>query len=198
MADHMTAEQLRLQLIAIADGLREARGRVPTDDRTITAAVHLLRQLAARLSGMAAVPAELLQWGASLRADRRENDHCTADPVFTVERRRRIFGIDFDYCQEHTWVDDCGECNIEECARLDATYDETGNEPDGYTRCGYMDVWENVASYITPEPAREFASAKGDDYRVMVDSGCRNAQWRALRSFLLALPDPSAPEPPHA
>ena len=53
MAEHMTAEQLRLQLIAIADGLREARGRVPTDDRTITAAVHLLRQLAARLSGMA-------------------------------------------------------------------------------------------------------------------------------------------------
>ncbi|MCC2597428.1 hypothetical protein LKR43_13885 [Pusillimonas sp. MFBS29] len=35
------------------------------------------------------------------------------------------------------------------------------------------------------ESAQEFADAKGEGFRVYVDSGCRNHEWKALRAFLL-------------
>lgn len=149
-------------------------------------------ELRAIVSELTAVPVDLARWGASLRADLQHNDHCTADPVFTVEKRRRIYGMDANYSETFTWIQDCDECTPEECATLDTAYDETGEEPDGCMRVGYVDLWEHVASYITPEPARDFVAAKGKDYRVMVDSGCRNSQWKQLRAFLLALPDPCA------
>lgn len=198
----MTAEQLRAELAKLWREMADFRcaGSEMTAD-----AVHMymrdyaeqLREIAARLSAMAAaVPPELLAWGVALRADRQDNDHCTADPIFTVEKRRRIFGIDTDYCDQATWVSDCEECSPDERARLDAAYDETGDVPDGFMRVGYFDTWECVAVYITLDAARDFAAAKGADHRVMVDSGCRNHQWKQLRAFLLALPEPAAPEVP--
>lgn len=61
MAEHMTAEQLREQIRNVALYARTKRGEVADTEAAqfaLTAIANSLDQLAARLSGMAAVPAD--------------------------------------------------------------------------------------------------------------------------------------------
>ena len=134
-----------------------------------------------------AIPAYIRLMAQRIAAD--TFDHCTADPIFTVERRRTITGLDTNYTDNIGWFDtDSGNrVEGEEAVDLEARYDVTGDEPEGYVRTGYFEEWEHCATYITLEAAQAFAESKGEKYRVYVDSGCRNHEWKALRAFLLSI-----------
>lgn len=121
--------------------------------------------------------------------------HCTSDPIFTVEKRNLIIGLDLDYDCQVGWFHDGDQVTGDEAAALEAAYQESGSEPDDFTRTGIAESWEHHASYLTKEAAEAFVQAKGDAYRVYVDSGCRNHEWKALRAFLLQI---AAPTPPAA
>ncbi|WP_341667392.1 hypothetical protein [Alcaligenes sp. SDU_A2] len=132
-----------------------------------------------------AVPDAILLMAQRIAAD--DFEHCTSDPIFTVEKRNLITGLDLDYTDNIGWFCEGEQIDDEDAAVLEAAYQESGNVPDNYTRTGIEETWEHFATYVTLEAAREFVSKKGDQYRVYVDSGCRNHEWKALRAFLLQI-----------
>lgn len=118
-------------------------------------------------------------------------EHCTADPIFTVQRRDQITGLDLDYDCEVGWFHDGDQITGDKAAALEAAYQESCTVPDDYTRTGIAETWEHFATYVTMEAAQEFVAKKGPKYRVYVDSGCRNHEWKALRALLLQIADAS-------
>lgn len=118
-------------------------------------------------------------------------EHCTADPIFTVQRRDQITGLDLDYDCEVGWFHDGDQITGDKAAALEAAYQESCTVPDDYTRTGIAETWDHFATYVTMEAAQEFVAKKGPKYRVYVDSGCRNHEWKALRALLLQIADAS-------
>ncbi|WP_428383732.1 hypothetical protein [Nevskia ramosa] len=138
------------------------------------------------------VPPEILEIGRRLLADREQNDHCTADPMFVVQKKRRIYGFDTSYCTRTVWLD--SECESTEVpakrARVLDRRDDRGDKiPPRYERTGYIDEWEHVTTYLTSEAAHAYCEAKAyeGELRVYVDSGCRNHEWKAMQAFFMGL-----------
>lgn len=134
-----------------------------------------------------AIPDEIRLMAERIAADTFE--HYTADPIFTVQKKRIVTGLDTDYTDNVGWFDTGSGDLVEgdEAAELEARYDDTGDKPEGYVRTGWFEEWKHYATFITMESAQEFAKSKGENCRVYVDSGCRNHEWRALRAFLLSI-----------
>ncbi|MHA7917251.1 hypothetical protein [Alloalcanivorax xenomutans] len=141
-----------------------------------------------------AVPELLVDMGRRMLADQEDNGHFTADPVFVVQRRRMVAGIDTDYDPEIGWLDE--ESNLiegEERQQLEAGYQESGNVPEGYTRTGVTWEWEYVDTYLTIEAARARINGVPDG-RVYVESAYRNHEMKAIREFLMSVAAaPTAP-----
>ncbi len=138
------------------------------------------------------VPPEILEIGRRLLADRQQNDHCTADPMFTVQKQRRIYGFDTVYSEQTVWIDTESESKEVPAKRarvLDRRDDRGDKIPPRYERTGYIDEWEHVATYLTSEAAHAYVKAKAwsAESRVYVDSGCRNHEWKAMQAFFMDL-----------
>ncbi len=156
------------------------------DGRT-NSATHLLYEAmkALRNSTLLPVSVDIRRMAERIAADKFE--HYTADPIFTVQRRRVWAGFDLVYEPKIGWFCDGEQVTGAERDALEAEYQESGKVPSDRTRTGIMEMWEHHATYMTMEAAQEFVAKKGDEYRVYVDSGCRNHEWQALRAFLLQI-----------
>lgn len=125
-----------------------------------------------------------------------QNNHCTSHPVFVVQQRRRMYGFSPDYSDNVVWLDnynDSAEAGPEEAKRLESDYDETGIEPDGWTRTSYVDVWEHVTTCFTEHSAQAYVKRNGHNLehpRVYVESAWRNQEWQDVVQWLTV----SAPE----
>lgn len=117
--------------------------------------------------------------------------HCTRDPLFVVQKKQRRYGFDADYCDESAWIDSEGnEVHGDEAKAMEASYEETGVEPDDFRRTGVCDAWEFVTLMFTQAAADEFIDRNRHRYgemRVYVDSAYRNPEMIAVRNFLSAL-----------
>lgn len=155
---------------------------------------HRATLMAVQPSPSAPVPESIRLIAQRMAAD--NGDHCTRDPIFTVEKKRRIVGIDTDYAQTTGWFNtDGGEMiDAEHATELEAKWKEGADVPDGHIRSGYIDEWEHVSSYFTKEAAQAVVDAKADAFRVYVDSAYRNHEWQAMRAFMLSLAAASPPE----
>jgi len=123
---------------------------------------------------------------------RTQDNRCTAIPVFIVKENKRIYGFDPTYADgdDIAWIDsanDCAEADSEERAKLEAEWDGTGEEPDGWTRTAYQDRWEFVTACFTEEGCKEYLRRNGHNHgatRIYVASGYRNDEWDAVREHL--------------
>jgi hypothetical protein len=80
------------------------------------------------------------------------------------------------------------EAHGEERAALEAEYEETGEEPDQWTRSGAKDTWEFVTVCFTEAAAKAFIKANAHrlkEPRVYVDSAYRNEEMNAVRKLLM-------------
>jgi hypothetical protein len=138
------------------------------------------------------VPENVLVIARRMVEEAKDNDHCTAHPIFNVQRRRIVTGIDTDYTDNVAWIDeDCDILDKEDSAPLESAYQETGEVAEGYIRTGFSEEWEHVDSYLTERSANSRCS--GDPkYRVMVDSAYRNKEMQIVRDFLMSLAKKSA------
>ena len=121
---------------------------------------------------------------------RTQDNRITALPVFVVQQKRRVYGMDPAYSDEIVWVDSDGEALPEEVAALDAEYEETGDEPDGWTRTSYIDVWEFVTCCFTENGCNDYIEANRHNLkepRVYAYSGHRNREWETVRDYLAAV-----------
>ncbi len=130
---------------------------------------------------------------------RTQDNAITADPIFYVQRSRRIYGVDSTYTDNTVWIEDCEEVTEEHSKKLDE-WEDTGkwDDPEGEycnpkkcTRTGYFDIWENVQPFFTRAGAEHYIKINGHNIfgphppRIYVDSAYRNAEWRAMRNLLL-------------
>lgn len=120
------------------------------------------------------------------------NDHCTADAIFIVERKRYVFGIDTDYTdrvcailKDSHWEDpdqfynDHLEYSIStkldewaqkesECDFIDLSESDKWDaikEIEDVTVTGMDERWEYVNSHFTKDAAEAFIKRKKHDYR---------------------------------
>jgi len=125
---------------------------------------------------------------------RNQDNLATACPVFMVQRRRRIYGLDPDYADTFVWLSDDGDYEAEEAEipALEAEHDRTGaDEHGGFRRLAYVDIWENVQPFFTRHGAARYLVVNGHNLRpetrIYVESGWRNQEWEDIRAALLAL-----------
>ena len=128
---------------------------------------------------------------------RKQSNDCTNLPMFVVQTRRRIYGMDTDYSEEIAWLyaDEAVEVDADTAKHLEEMY-QTNHEINGdlclddYTRTAYIDVWEMATVCFTRKGAEDYIKANGhnlNEPRIYVESGYRNVEFETIRKFLLNL-----------
>lgn len=121
---------------------------------------------------------------------RTQDNRITEAPLFAVQERRRIYGIDPAYTDDVTWLDSEyveAEPDVARC--LERAY-RTGKGPSGWTRTGYRDVWEFVTACFTEQGCKEYLAANGHNHgetRIYAYGSFRNREWQDVRVHLMGL-----------
>ncbi len=107
---------------------------------------------------------------------RTQDNDCTADQLFIVEQRERIYGLKPQWSDKTVWIDDEGEC-----------------EPTapGASKTNYADRWKFVTACFTRKGCEDYIAVNGHNLkepRIYTASAYRNREWQTIRAFLLALP----------
>ncbi|MGN5044110.1 hypothetical protein [Aeromonas sp. 3P] len=141
--------------------------------------------------------------------------HCTADAIFKVESRERIYGIDKDYTdklavifEDSVWfspqeywddLDEEGRAELNrvaqhwsECDFLerdeDDQWDQLG-DLDDHRVTGWDESWEYVCSHFTKDAAEAFIERKRHDYRkgirVYVDAQTHCWEYNTIKEGIL-------------
>lgn len=113
-------------------------------------------------------------------------DHCTANPIFIVQKKEIISGIDNDFDPAFFWVNADGEGEYSDEEMKDALEEIFDGEEDGpdeydldhddeitcnsgkktlFRKVGYIERWEYVCAHFTKEAAEAFIGRKKHDYR---------------------------------
>lgn len=132
-------------------------------------------------------------WLEMAQEIRTQDNASTAEPIYIVQQRQRMYGIDPDLCDdgEIVWMDlmnDHEEIKGEEAKSLEEAYQESLEIPENYTRTGYMDTWEFVQPFFTKKGAEDYIEVNRHrltDPRIYVDSAYRNYEWQEVRKRLL-------------
>lgn len=132
--------------------------------------------------------------------------HCTANPIFIVQSRERITGIDLSFDPETYWTDEDSECEWtkEEFNEQLAEYVADGGEHEDFDidideevmrgqvvifrKLGYCENWEYVCAHLTRGAAEAFIKRKKHDHRklrIYVDSQYWCWEFNAIIKGLL-------------
>jgi hypothetical protein len=121
---------------------------------------------------------------------RTQDNRITQDPIFQVQVKERIYGLDSSCSDDFVWRDDdYNDVEIPE----DADPDEP---PDGVTVIYYTTIWRVVKEAFTEEGCKEHLRLNGHNYRgydevrIYADSLYRCPEMIAIRNALIALPPP--------
>lgn len=126
------------------------------------------------------------------RLIRSQDNRATAQPVFCVQQRKRIYGIDSNYTETFTWLHEGEEVDASTAQQLERCRPRP-EKTAAFTRVGYVDVWEFVTASFTLKGCEDYLAVNGHNLkepRIYVASGYRNAEWIALREFLHAQRSP--------
>jgi hypothetical protein len=118
------------------------------------------------------------------------NDHCTRDPIFIVQSRKRVYGFDQQYEGDYVWCDTANEHDEADALmakRLDVL-DDGGRETGKWEKVYYVDRWDYVCSHFTKEAASTFIDRKKHDHhelRIYVDCQLYCWEYNAIINGLL-------------
>lgn len=136
--------------------------------------------------------------------------HGTADPIFMVQKKELIFGLEDGYADYYVWVDtsddgDVFETDEELEERINEDFEETGLRYDEYflahdyeitinghiafKKFGVKEFWQTVNCHFTREGAEAFIERKKHDYselRIYVDTQYWSREWRDVVHALLS------------
>jgi len=105
-------------------------------------------------------------------------EHITAHPIFIVEERLRVYGMDHDHAEGRVHLNR----DRDECDPNDYDADET---------VGYKDIWKWVQPFFTRQAAQQFIDQHSHNLsspRIYVASGHNNVQWQEVRQMCLEEP----------
>ncbi len=134
-----------------------------------------------------------------------QDNECTANPQFVVQKHERIWGLGFDCTEDYAWISvvdfERQEADEKTTKKLDALHDESYddelelNDDDGCTvkweRVGYRDQWVFVTACMTRAGCEEYLRLNGHNLgktRIMVEVETRNKEWEALRAHIARVP----------
>jgi len=93
---------------------------------------------------------------------RTQDNRATSDPIFIVQQKRRIWGMDGHYSDDYEWIDG------------DRVY--------------YVDMWEFVTACFTEQGCKDYIAANGhnlNEPRIYAASAYRNREMIAIRKLLV-------------
>lgn len=140
------------------------------------------------------VPADLLMLGELLRT---QNNRITANPVFAVQQKHRIWGVEDGDGHEWREIDGWEAVEDDVAAELERNFDIYGEVKDGYARMCYVDTWEFVTACLTEKGCEQYIALNGHNLcepRIYAYGGYRNREWEFLREWLKSLPAPQPAE----
>lgn len=128
------------------------------------------------------VPLEIMEIAKSMKG---QDIRATAEPIYVVRQRRRIYGLDPECCDgKYVWLYDGEEYTEEEYQTSES------NSDPGWYKAYYMDIMEHVQPFFSEKNAQFFIDRNRHrltDPDIYVDSAYRNLEWIAIRSFLNSL-----------
>lgn len=119
-----------------------------------------------------------------------QNNRITDNPLFAVQQKRVIGGLDADYADKFAWLCDGCEVGAEESAQYDAMREVGDPLPDDVQRVGYREVWEFVTGCFTEQGCKDYIARNGHNLkepRIYAYGSYRNAEFIALRKWLMSL-----------
>ena len=125
-----------------------------------------------------------------------QDNRATDRPIFIVQEKRRTYGFDPQWSDDNeiVWLNgpnDNAEADPDEHKRLEAAWQETGDEEQDWTRTGYQDTWEYVTACFTEAGCQEYIRVNKHNHRgelrIYAAGSWRNAEFRAVRDLLVAL-----------
>lgn len=125
-----------------------------------------------------------------------QNNRATSDPIFVVERKRLIYGVDEDMAEAVVWVrmdEPYDHASPDKHEKLERKWARTSKNPKKWRRMGVVAVWEFVTACLTEQGCRDYLAANGHNLgetRIYAYSAYRNDEMIALRDYLLALETP--------
>ena len=122
-----------------------------------------------------------------------QDNRITQDPIFAVQQKRFITGIDLGYSDQVCWITCEGyiithDKDPEEWERLEKYYDDNYDEPEDYIRTGYHEEWEFVTACLTEKGCEDYIARNGHNLsepRIYAYGSYRNDEWRLIRKLLL-------------
>lgn len=141
------------------------------------------------------IPDELRRIGHLLRT---QDNLCTDQPLWIVQQKRIIIGIDpaWNDGDDHiVWLIEDQEIykGDEEFAELEKAYEDDGTVPEDYTRSAFHETWEFVTACFTEQGCKDYLARDRHNLkepRIYADGSYRNAEYRVLRNWLMSLPAP--------
>lgn len=124
---------------------------------------------------------------------RTQDNRCTADPLFVVKQKKRIYGIDSNYSDDYEWLREDDHEHVAdriERAGLDAL-EEDGEDVDGWEKLYYLDTWEFVTVCFTEQACKDYITANSHNLNepiIYAASAYRNWEMIAIREFLQERP----------
>lgn len=116
-----------------------------------------------------------------------QDNMATAHPLYVIEKRRTIYGIDSAYSDEFVWVcTDDGEPVDEEIASLLNTAADDTIHTD-YRKVYVMHVWEFVTVCLTEKGCEDYLTQNGHNLpnvRMFVYSAWRNDEMQTIQEFV--------------
>jgi hypothetical protein len=115
---------------------------------------------------------------------RTQDNRATDNPMFCVQEKRRIVGMDSSYSDRLCWHD---SANGETIYDDDPDFKEAP-EGDEWDEFGYVDIWEVVMVAFTEEGCKEYLRLNGHNLkqsRIYAMSFNRCPEMVLLRRFLL-------------
>jgi len=138
-----------------------------------------------------AVPQELRDIGELLRT---QNNRITDSPIFIVQQKRAYVaaeGYDHDRIEwRESENGDYMEASPLRSSRLEAIFDRTGDEPNGWRRFAMKDRWEFVTACFTEQGCKDYIASNVhnlNEPRIYADGSYRNEEYRAVRKWLMSL-----------
>jgi len=119
---------------------------------------------------------------------RTQDNLCTADPMFCVQEKKTVYGLDPQWTDNPVWIDtEDGVWEVPE--------PEDGEETELIKQTGKFEYWETVMVSFTNAGCQEYLRLNGHNHRgetrIYVESFRRCPEMIAIREYLMSLPKPA-------
>lgn len=122
-----------------------------------------------------------------------QDNRCTQNPMFCVQEKRRLVGLDAAYSDQRCWHDSAnGHTVYDDDKDFDAVKWAL-EKSDDYDEFGYIDQWFTVMAAFTEEGCEEYLRLNGHNLkqpRIYVESFNRCPEMIAIREALMTTTPP--------